>query len=177
MPASAESHRQQIGYFYTNSSARVCKPNKISRLFCQVFSDNILLKCKTFIKNSLSIDTNLFVLLSMFFYTALDTPEPISTSVISILLTTFCINMCQFLIINTYSLLSRSTCAFYSLMAVFANLNSLEFITFTYYHKLLDILTHGDIHPNPGPPPLFSFSLCTGILTQFQRMTMKESPF
>ena len=139
MPASAESHRQQIGYFYTNSSARVCKPNKISRLFCQVFSDNILLKCKTFIKNSLSIDTNLFVLLSMFFYTALDTPDPILTSLSSILLTTFCINTCQFLIINTYFLLNRSTCAFYSLMAVFAHLNSLEFITLTYYHKLLTL--------------------------------------
>ena len=43
-------------------------------------------------------------------------------------------------------------------MAVFAHLNSLEFITLTYYHKLLDILTHGDIHPNPGPSsPLFQF--------------------
>ena len=151
MPVSAESHWQQTGFFNTNSSARVNKPTKISRSFCQSFSGHILFKCKTFIKNSLSIGTNLFVLFSMLFYTALDTPDPISTSVNSVLLTTFCINTFQFFIINIYSLLSRTTYAFYSLMAISAHLNSLEFITLTYYHKLLDILTHGDIHPNPAP--------------------------
>ena len=159
-----EQYRQQIGLF--NSNVRVknsphpnqCYRNLLKLTLCLLFC--LFTKIKLFFSNSLSLNTNCFVLFSQIIMhtTNFMSSEPILSSIISLFLLIICINFIQLLLIYTYTCLVRSTQIFYICITILFKLNKLELFLKFYHYKHLDLLTHGDIHPHPGPPPpLFKF--------------------
>ena len=64
-------------------------------------------------------------------------------------------------------------------MVILAHFDFLEILLFAYHYKMLDMLTHGDIHQNPGPiSSLFKFArwnLNSIVAHDFSRIPLLEA--
>ena len=153
MGISAQLHRQRTGLNYSNLWVK--KTSNQGKTFPFKFYSLFLQKIGLFLSNSLSINVGLFIFLSQiacFFYNVSD---PILSSLFGIFTTVFSINAAQFTLIYGYATLNISTMIFYTMISFFTRFdNSKTFIKFFSY-KLLDMLTHGDVHPHLGPLNFF----------------------
>ena len=109
-------------------------------------------KISTFAKNSLSVHTNLFVLIAQILSSIHDPIDPIKSPLFGIFFTVFSINMCHFSLVNLYPLLINMTQTFYYIVALLNHFDKLDLFIEFYYYKMIDLLTHGDIETNPAPP-------------------------
>ena len=135
-------------------------------------------KISTFAKNSLSVHTNLFVLIAQILSSIHDPIDPIKSPLFGIFFTVFSINMCHFSLVNLYPLLINMTQTFYYIVALLNHFDKLDLFIEFYYYKMIDLLTHGDIETNPGPPSLFRFMHwnCNSIPAhEFERIPILEA--
>ena len=106
-------------------------------------------KTKTCLKNYLTLNTDVFVLLLQVI-TCISSKllDPIFNAIISLFICTYIINLSQFLLIHAYFLLAKSTQICHSVLPFFAQLDSFELFLKFFHYKYFEMLTHGDIHPN-----------------------------
>ena len=156
MTISSQLFRQRIGLFNSNSVKYRSKnvESKKSNLF-----EFCSQKCTLLLLNILSINIDTFVLVSILFSYFFESPDPLLSSLIGTFTPIFCINLLQFSLIQAYSHLVMATRFFFTISILLDHVNLLEICVFFYY-KILIILTHGDVHTNPGASPssLFKFA-------------------
>ena len=148
MVISAQLHRQRIGLFNTNSTKISSNNSNVeNNSSCKKLSKNLTI----FLLNILSLDVDIFLQFSILFGVLSNQSDPLLASIIGIFSTIFCINVLQFSIVLTYSLLIWTTQLFYSAVHILHYFDFLDIFLFSYYYKMIIMFSHGDIHPNPGP--------------------------
>ena len=150
-------HRQRIGLY---ANIRVKNGSHSNQNLLNLLYIFISFKIRLAFLNSLSINTSLFVFLSQVITckTNFEAIDPALASILGLLILVCCINLTQFTLIYSYIFLVKSTHIFYICIAFLLKIDKLELFMNFYFYKHLEMLTHGDIHPHPGPPPsLFKF--------------------
>ena len=176
MGISAELHRQQIGLFHQNSARLSRKKTKLTK---QISVLN-LKKLFAFLLNILSLNTDIFLLFSLFFTEILSNFDPLTASFLGCLSTAVLVNVCQIVIIIGYISISTATTIFYLVLNIMHIFGILEILLFSYYYNMLILLCQGDIETNPGPSPIFTFAhwnLNSLPAHDFSRVSLLETFF
>ena len=155
MNISVESHRMRIGLFSSNRPQKCIKPSATNPFI--TFKTFFILKLTTFFMNSLTVSPNIFILLLELVACILDSLDPIFNALVGLLVLIYAINAFQFLLIHSYVITAIFFQTSYDFFVFSAQFSQSDLFTKFFLYKMLEMLTHGDIEPHPGPPSPLKF--------------------
>ena len=155
MNISIELHRMRIGIFSSNRPPKCIKiSSKHPFMFLITF---LFSKFTIFLKNSLTLNPNVFILLLELVASISVSIDPLFNALASLMVVIYAINALQFLLIQSLYISTIIVQICYNIFAFSIQFSTPELFLKFFLYKYLELLRHGDIEPHPGPPFPFKF--------------------